>query len=135
MRNTNDELSELQVFLQEYVTSHEQLEIVLLFQREPSRAWSLVQIANERRMTHQTAHDALEHLERLKIVEATFVAEERMFLYRPAPGEATALERIAQLYEADRPRLMKIINRHAIERIKAKAAQAFARRTRLDGDE
>lgn len=131
----DEDLIDCQAFLEEYVTSYEQLEVLLLLRREQPRALEPAQIAAQLRLSQPMVQAALDHLVSLKMLEAT-TGEAPGFRSRPLTAKADAqLQRIAEIYEVAPPRLMKVINRQAIERVRAKAAQAFKLRKKLDGGE
>ncbi len=125
-----------QAFLEEYITSYEELEVLLLLRRELPRALEPAQIATQLRMSQPMAQAALEHLVSKQVLEVTSGAEAPGFRFCPLAPEANAqLQRIAEIHEAASPRLMKVINRQAIERVRSKAAQTFKLRKRPDGGE
>jgi DNA-binding MarR family transcriptional regulator len=122
----DDELAGLETFLREQITSYEHLEILLLLRREGGRAWPASAVASTLSTSQPAALAALEHLERCGLVEPATDGGERAFCARREPSKYQAeLERIAQAYELDRTKLMKIMNRNAIERVRARAMQAF----------
>jgi hypothetical protein len=131
----DDDLVDVQAFLREHITSYEQLEISLLLQRDPSTAWTPAAVAAALSMSQPAALAALEHLERLEVLRSRAEQDERVFSPCVEPTRHSAeLERLSRAYEQDRTRLMRIMNRNAIERVRARAMQAFTQTGKRRGE-
>jgi hypothetical protein len=134
--NHEDDAADLETFLREHITSYEQLEILMLLRRELPRAWSPAGVAAALSMSQLPALAALEHLAGLALLEASIENGERAFGPRgELPQHEAMIAKVAHVYEHDRTRLMKILNRNAIERVRARAMQAFTQTPRKRGDD
>lgn len=132
----DDDLADLQAFLREHLTSYEQLEILLLLQRDRTSDWTPAAVAAALSMSQPAALAALEHLEHLEVLQSRSQQGERVFSHRAEPSKHSAeLERLTRAYALDRTRLMKIMNRNAIERVRARAMQAFAQAGKKRGED
>lgn len=93
----NELSEELRQFIERYITSLEQLEILFLLYKEPNRAWTVEDVFN---LTQTNLHSVAERLQLL--VTLGFVAAEGtpkpVFRFHPA-SEAVA-QRIAELRKA-----------------------------------
>jgi|SRR5580698_4722494 predicted transcriptional regulator len=92
------ELSEgLRRFIKQYITSLEQLEILLLLYEEPDRPWTIEEVYKVTQTNHASVAERLKTLAAsgLVIAEGT---DHPIFRFRPGPTELT--RRISELQKA-----------------------------------
>jgi hypothetical protein len=108
--------------LHDRVSSFEELEVLLLTRRDPSRAWSVDAIALSLNLRAEEADAALTKL----VVLGLMRKDESGLVYSPGDYSET-IDRLARAYEENRMQLMKQMTANAIERLRTGAARAFAR--------
>ena len=121
----SDEIPEpIQRFLFELIHSFEELEVVVLLNRNSAQRWTAQSIADQLKIAVNLVDDALEALRNRGIVAvlteggATFhVASED---YKPQLGE------LVTLYERHRLEIVMLMSTNAIERVRTGAMRTFA---------
>jgi predicted transcriptional regulator len=93
----NELSEELKGFIKQYITSLEQLEILLLLYKEPDRPWTIEEVYKVTQTNHASVAERLKILATagLVIVEGT---DNLIFRSQPNPTELT--RRISELQEA-----------------------------------
>lgn len=115
------------------ITSVEQLEILLLMRREPSRAWTPAAIAEELRTSETSAVKRLSDLKREELVEPVPNSPEA-FRYAPR-GEwlRCAVDSLAALYAESPYRVIDLIFSKPIDDLRVYADAFRYRKDQRDG--
>ena len=122
-----DELPpDVRALLHEHIESYEQLEILLLLQRERHQEWTGQGLAERLRVQAALIDSALAGLETSELVQRADAAPAR-YAYRPASaGLDAAVERLGREY-AERPiPIIQLMSANAIERLRTAALHTFA---------
>ena len=120
--------AELKIFLRVHATSYEQLEI-LLYLRSAQRDWSAEELARELRLNGSATESALETLQEKNLIVARAPTGEGVlrFAYQAQGKPADqVLERIAHELQERPATLLRVLSAHALERLRTRAAYAFA---------
>ena len=127
-RQGNGVSAELVRFIRDHVTSVEQLEILLLLRRDPSREWSAAQVSEEIRTGLSSAQERLRDL----LAQGMLVSSgAECYRYAPrAPDDDQLIAQLAGFYEQQRHTVINLIFSRPLERIRV-----FARAFRLRKDE
>lgn len=100
---------EVRAFLAERIDSAEQLEILLLLQREPDRQWTALEVSQSVYTVPASATMRLEGLVAGGLASSTGTADPR-YQYAPASDELRSrVEVLADAYKADRVSVIKFI--------------------------
>jgi hypothetical protein len=93
-------------FVIRHITSIEQLELLLLFASRPEKSWTIRQLVDEIRSSHESVSQRVDQLQ-----AAGFLAEEAgVFRFTPGPPEQAALVgEVARAYRGYRERLAELI--------------------------
>lgn len=107
--NENPVSDRLRSFLKEYITSLEQLEILLLLSNEPGRTWNIEQVFKVTQSNHASVAERLRSL-----AGVGFLAVEddagTVFRFRPKSPELTDLvKELGRTYPMARARIIEII--------------------------
>jgi hypothetical protein len=114
---------DLEQFLNEYVHSHEELAVLLHLRRELEQSWTAGALANELKITEESALIALEALRgKGLIVPGAGVA----FRYQPASaGLDASVAELERIHRERRVAIIESMNRHAFERIRHSVQHAL----------
>lgn len=124
---------DLHDLLREHVESIDQLEVLALLRREAPRAWSAEDVAARLRLPGPAASAALQHLCSAGLLTIAALGA-REFSYRPVTSDLRdRVERLLQLYGAERAAVMRVMSSNAIARLRAGALSAFG--VKKDGSE
>jgi len=132
--------ADVQRFVQEYVESLEQLEILALLQPRIERAWSTIEVAHELRIRDSVAEEELRRLRDRGLLVAVGSTSNPSFRYGPT-SESLAMmtQRLVETYDAQRVAIMRLMTANAIQRLRARAlgvfpnAFVFGKRGKPDG--
>jgi hypothetical protein len=96
-------------FIAQHVESAEQLDILLLLQREPDRSWTALDVSRAIYTVPASATMRLEHLAAAGFLESTG-GSDPAYAYRPASEELRSqVAELASAYEKDRVGVIKLI--------------------------
>lgn len=117
---------EIDEFLRGYITSHDQLKILLLMSDVPARWWTIEQLA--RVVGGKTADvvAAVTPLVGAGLLASRAEAKETVYAFAPVRAADALL--VAELRDLDRrslPLLLRAVSAHAIERIRAEARKTL----------
>jgi hypothetical protein len=117
---------DVRAFLREYIESYEQLEVLLLLQREPSHPWTTDSLGTQLHIAPSALGDALIALRSRRLLESSLKgSEEHYRLVADVAGNET-LGRIATLYTENAVEIIKLMSADSIERIRTAALRTFA---------
>jgi len=120
-----DEIPEsVQRFLFEHIHSFEELEIVVLLNRDVTQRWTEESIAGQLKIAVNLVADALKAVRNRGIVE-TFTESGTVFHVISANYKAE-LSEVAAVYERHRLEIVMLMGRNAIERVRTGAVRTFA---------
>ena len=95
-------------FIREQIQTVPKLEVLLLLHREPSRSFSLAEVANELGFEYDMAREQLTALERIGLIETNF--EKSKFRYHPANKTLSSIvNRLAVAYPKQRVPILSAI--------------------------
>lgn len=117
---------ELQRFLCENVETLEELELLVLFHRDPGQHWSAESAEHALRLPESVLEAALRALKRRGLIEQ---AASEMGGYALVTTDARRQAQVSALvraYEADRYGLMMKISEAAMDRVRQSMTRAFA---------
>lgn len=99
--------AEVLAFIDSAIESVDQLEILLLLRRHPSRTWTAQSVSDEMRGAPLAARMRLKQLEIAGLVETT-AGDPPTYRYRPADGQVDLLVgRLDEAFRAYRPRVIE----------------------------
>jgi DNA-binding IclR family transcriptional regulator len=113
-------------FVDRFITSVEQLELLLLLRKSPERVWSADAASRELRTAPASAESRLADLAKAKLV----VREGDGYTYRPEPATDRLVDGLAAAYASYRTRLISMIFEKPSEQLRD-----FADAFRLRGDD
>jgi hypothetical protein len=114
-------------FLRERVSSFEQLELLLLLQREPTSEWTAQAAACALAIQTTAAADALEHLRRQDLVAVTVGGDAPTFRYAPkTPALDGSAMDLARTYATARIDVVQALTANAVERMRNSTIRMFA---------
>jgi DNA-binding transcriptional ArsR family regulator len=117
---------DVRAFLREHIESYEQLEVLLLLQRESLHPWTADSLGVRLHVAPSVLGEALISLRGRRLVESSFDGgEEHYRLAADVAGNET-LGRVATLYASHAVEIIKLMSAHSIERIRTAALRAFA---------
>jgi DNA-binding MarR family transcriptional regulator len=128
----DDGSQKIREFLREFVSSYEELEVLVLLARK-ERPWSDAELADSLSSTLDAISPALESLVKSGLVDGRGAAGQRRYQY--APATEALRERVAELDEAYRERrltIVQIMSANAVERMRGAAIRRFADSFRLE---
>ena len=112
--------------LEEHVETYEQLE-ALLFLARRDKSFGVDTIAEQLRVSTETAAEALEHLRVRGLVAETAGGRDRVYrIVAPAASGGSAVQMLASLYEERRMDVVKLMTDNAIARMRTAAIRRFA---------
>jgi hypothetical protein len=121
------QLSSLERFLDEQVTSNLELDVLLLFLAEPDRGWLPEAVAQRLVFSVEVCEDTLERLRVRGLLEAR---EGAGYWFVPAnPELAAGAARLWSAYLASPVDVLRVLNERALERIRRGARRTFGRRS------
>jgi hypothetical protein len=119
-------------FLKEHIRSLEQLEILLLLQKDAQREWSPAEVYRVVRSSERSVTETLETLGRQGLLRKTELPAESKFQFSPSTDLLrTTIGNLADLYSERRVRIVEAIYS---ERISPMDEFAKAFRLRKDGN-
>lgn len=115
----------VQRFLEEYVESYEQLEVLLLLYTHAEETFDVAAVAERTHLPEDEIESVLALLADKRLLER--VSEQQSaFRYRPHSADVGATVRELMLsLEDKRLEIMRAMNQHAIERLRVRAASTF----------
>lgn len=117
-----NELSEgLRSFIKQYITSLEQLEILLLLSKEPERSWTVEQVF---KMTQSNLASVAERLKNFAASGFLTMEEKSCVTYRFQPVSTEIAQRVTELQRAHTTSKYKVVE--TIFSAPPSAAQRFA---------
>lgn len=123
----------LREFLREFVSSYEELEVLLLLARE-ARPWSAAELAEALSARDDVIAAAADSLvETGRLVETVTVGGQRRFAFAPQSAELRG--RVIELdraYAERRLAIVQIMSANAVERMRGAAIRRFADSFRLE---
>ena len=126
---TVDEIpADVLALVRERVSGLDDLEMLLLLRGDPVRAWTPSCAAARLGVPEARVEDALQglHAAALLVMEMDERAAARRFLYRPAtPALEAAVNTLARLCRLRPADVIRMLNEHAIERVRTAARLAF----------
>ena len=117
---------DVRAFLREYIESYEELELLLLLQRESSGSWSAQSLGAQLHLDPSVLDGALVALLNKQIIKK--VVDERSVCYelQSLPTLNGILGRLASTYASNAIEIVKLMSAHSIERIRTAALRTFA---------
>jgi hypothetical protein len=124
----SDEISEaVKALLREHVTSFEKLELLLLLSGEPQQAWTIASLSSRVRVLEDLIVEALDALQRSRLVTSAVECGQRVARYAPATAElANAARELFRIFPEQRAAIIVFMNANAIERVRSGAIRTFA---------
>ncbi len=118
--------AEVQSFLREYIETYEELEVLLLLQREASGPWTADSLAARLRIPLAALGDALAALRGRKLVESIPAGLEEHYRLPVEVARSQTVVRLASLYANQSIEIIKLMSANSIERIRTAALRSFA---------
>lgn len=115
----------VRAFLREHIETYEQLELLLLLQRQPLEAWSARRLAERRSYTLDLVEEALEGLARTRTIERAASTGEVRYAPLDSVQRAT-IDALAAAYERNPLAIIKLMSANSIERVRTAAIHTFA---------
>lgn len=113
--------------LHERVTSLDELKALLLLHGDASRRWTTSAVAMELGLPESWSEPALESLCEAELLVGQGKGSERQFSYRPATDAlGVAVSSLAEIYEARRVDVIRVLSSKAVSRIRWTAARTIA---------
>lgn len=127
-------------FLSEHIESYEQLEILVLLQKQPGSALTSAAVAATSSLPESAAEVGMTELHRSGLLERRVIGNVAEFRYRPQSQDTVkTVEHLVKTYRESPIQIVKLMNANAIERVRTSAMRAFAnafvldRRNKKDG--
>jgi len=117
---------EVEDFLEARIESYEQLVILLLVHREPTREWSEAELAETLRISPQLTGNAVSGLRMAGLLAAESAALARRYRYAASGPTDAAIGRLALEYAPNPARVVKLLSTNAIGRVRTSVLHAFA---------
>jgi hypothetical protein len=117
---------EVRIFLRERIETYEELEVLLLLQREALAPWTADMLAARLHIPLATLAEALAALRGQSLVERFSVATAQHYRLSPSVARDETLSRLASLYESQSVEIIKLMSANSIDRIRTAALRAFA---------
>ncbi len=113
--------------LRDRIGSLDELQVLLLlFDRAP-QAWTLDAIAEAQRVPASIATEALQHLAAQDLISTRTEGDAPAYVFVPATTElARAVSALARLFRDQPIAVMKVMNEHALARVRVRAIHTFA---------
>jgi hypothetical protein len=109
--------------LVEDVTDFDELELLLLLQRDAARTWTVDAAAEQRRVPVAVVERAADALCARRLI----AADADGYRFAPStPALRDACEQLRAAYDEDRYEIVALMSRLAVERMRNSAARAFA---------
>jgi DNA-binding Lrp family transcriptional regulator len=125
---------DIRAFMLAYVSSYEQLELLLLLRREAPAAWPLARVAEALAIPHASAAVSLEELARRGLLRGEGCRGDAAYCFDPADASTTDLvARLARAYDERRVAVIDLMSTNAIDRIRKSALRTFAEAFRVRG--
>ena len=123
-----DEFPEaVKALLREHVTSFEKLELLMILSGEPQQAWTAASLSSRLHVSEELVVEALDALQRSRLVGSTVEGEQRTVRYAPASTElAHAARELARIFPDQRAAIIGFMSANAIERVRSGAIRTFA---------
>lgn len=121
----SDEIPEsIERFLFEQIHSFEELEVVVLLNRDSAQRWTEESIAAQLKIAVNMVDDALKALRNRGIVEV--LTEGGTTFHVASTDYKTQLSELVALYERHRLEIVMLMSTNAIERVRTGAMRTFA---------
>jgi len=111
-------------FLLENLESYEQLQSLLLIAKAPDKDWTAKSVAETLRLPSASAHSALEHLSRRRLLNGRGEVDAMLFKYHPE--HASVVQRLDEICCAQLHVVLRWMNANALERVRSEAIKTFA---------
>lgn len=120
--------ADIRRFLYDNVETLEELELLVLLGRDPSRTWSKDEAETELKIPFHAVADAFQSLYTVGLCDLLVGPdrEDRFRLTLHDPRRAAKARELAQLYHASRFELVKLIAEAAMDRVRSSVTRAFA---------
>jgi hypothetical protein len=117
----------VKALLREHVTSFEKLELILLLAGQPQQAWTIASLSSRVHVPEDLIVEALDALERARLVGSTIEGGQRLVRHAPATAElAHAACELLRIFPELRAAIIVFMNANAIERVRSGAVRTFA---------
>jgi hypothetical protein len=117
---------DVRVLLREHMHSFEQLEALLLMRTDPTRDWSVEELAERLRISPALAEEAVKQLAASAIAEVSSLPGEVLRYRGPREDFRIRVDRLASVYEESHLEVIMLMSAHSIERMRTGAVRAFA---------
>jgi DNA-binding IclR family transcriptional regulator len=117
---------DVRAFLRENIESYEELEVLLLLQRESVGPWNARALAARLHLPAPLLHEALGALRSRKLVDRWFDGTEECYRLAADMAANETLASLATLYASHAVEIIKLMSTHSIERIRTAALRSFA---------
>ncbi|HEY3654078.1 MAG TPA: hypothetical protein VGL34_03735 [Steroidobacteraceae bacterium] len=117
---------EVRAFLREHIETYEELEVLLLLQREAQGPWTADLLAARLHITPAALGEALTALRGRRFVESLSVRAEEHYRLPADVARNETLSRLAGLYASHTIEIIKLMSSNSIERIRTAALRSFA---------
>jgi hypothetical protein len=119
-------LDELRRFLRDYVSSYEELEVLLLLHSQPEHIWRVAEILAELKVSGESILPALRQLEARGLLSSV-PGEVDRFAFAPEKESLRhQVEQLATAYQSKRLAVVQIMSTNAVDRIRTAAIHTFA---------
>jgi DNA-binding GntR family transcriptional regulator len=120
----NEQYDEVRQFLLDHIATHEQLQSLLLLERDPGRAHSPEAVSAALGAAPSLVEEALLHLQGKGLVR---VDELGGFRFSPNSAElAAGAKQLARLYEQEWLAVLEMMGENSIDRIRGAALRVFS---------
>ncbi len=112
--------------LRDRLRSLDQLQVLLILQARSDHRWTQEEVAEALKMPSTIAEEALRHLCAYELAEEHRAAATSYAFAPPARELALAVGALADTFRKDPLGVMKVMNEHALERVRVSALHTFA---------
>jgi hypothetical protein len=114
-------------FVEKYVQSYEQLEVLLLLCRRRDVSWTPTTVGEAVRISTLLAAKALDDLCRDRLVDQLQMGRQSSYTFRPASSRlAATIEALLKEYDDNPLNVIHLMNEKALDRVRSAAARTFA---------
>ena len=117
---------EVRRLLADRLVGLEDLELLILFCREPARSWTPAAAGTELSIPAASLAPAFERLHTQQLIMPVSKAADAHRFHPATPALRSACEQLHELYTQDRFRIVGLMSQLAFDRIRRSAALAFA---------
>ncbi len=126
------------MLLARHIHTFEQLEVLRLLVRDPSRGWDARAVSGDLLIPEEASADALDHLSATGLVTRSADGPAPQFRYSPGNRALDrAAARLTEAYDLSPLEIVRVLAANAVERVRSAAVSAFAdvKRTPDDHEE